>query len=137
MAGVFLIGCNPYSSDFTCPKTDNGQCVSVADAYNEALRPNAHDMNNGDGQPQPGQTAGQNDDSWQRAMQNKFTSLLREPNTPLVAQPSVMRVLMLPYKGDQNELYMMRFVYLFIDEPRWVMGDYLINNKNNKMNGVH
>jgi conjugal transfer pilus assembly protein TraV len=55
--------------------------------------------------------------------------MLKEPNTPLLAAPQVMRVLVLPYRGDQNELYMMRYVYLLTDDPKWVMGNYLIDSE--------
>lgn len=37
-----LPGCvgwiNPYASDFTCPKTADGKCVSVSAAYEESLK---------------------------------------------------------------------------------------------------
>ncbi len=127
---ALLSGCNPYSSEFTCPRTDNGKCVSVADAYAESLRPvpfAPDDRNNNKREVA-------DDQSWQREMQKKITNLLKEPNAPLVAQPYVMRVLMLPYRGDQNELYMLRYVYVFVDEPRWVIGDYLM--KNQRTDGV-
>ncbi len=125
-----LAGCNPYASEFTCPKTENGKCVSVADAYAESLRPEPFD----DGKRKDSKKSVPEDMSWQGEMQKKIANLLKEPNTPLVAQPNVMRVLMLPYRGDQNELYMLRYVYLFLDEPRWVMGDYLM--KDRKLDGV-
>ena len=55
--------------------------------------------------------------------------MLKEPNTPLLAPPKVMRICILPYRGDQNELYMMRYVYLLVDEPKWVVGDYLVDGE--------
>jgi len=33
--------------------------------------------------------------------------------------------LILPYPGDDHELYMPRYVFMFVDEPRWLLGDYL------------
>jgi conjugal transfer pilus assembly protein TraV len=45
---------------------------------------------------------------------------------------AVMRVLTLPYKGDENELYMLRYVYIIVDGPKWVMGDYLFKDKEGK-----
>ena len=64
---------------------------------------------------------------YRKAVNQKLASMLKEPNTPLLAAPQVMRVLVLPYRGDQNELYMMRYVYLLTDDPKWVMGNYLID----------
>jgi len=64
---------------------------------------------------------------YQRAVNKKLATMLKQPNTPLIAPPQVMRVLVLPYKGDMNELYMMRYIYLLIDDPKWVVGNYLID----------
>ena len=64
---------------------------------------------------------------YQRAVNKKLATMLKAPNTPLIAPPQVMRVLVLPYKGDMNELYMMRYIYLLIDDPKWVVGNYLID----------
>jgi conjugal transfer pilus assembly protein TraV len=64
---------------------------------------------------------------YQNAVNKKLATMLRQPNTPLIAPPQVMRVLVLPYKGDMNELYMMRYIYLLIDDPKWVVGNYLID----------
>jgi len=64
--------------------------------------------------------------SYKQSLFKRFDDLLQEPATPVVAPPQVMRVLLLPYKGDGNELYMLRHVYFFVDEPRWVLGDSLI-----------
>jgi conjugal transfer pilus assembly protein TraV len=54
---------------------------------------------------------------------DKFSGLLKEPKTPIVAPPKVMRVLLLPYTGQENEFYMLRYVYFFVDKPRWILGD--------------
>jgi conjugal transfer pilus assembly protein TraV len=129
-----LIGCNPYASEFMCPKTENGRCISLSDAYVESLKrpeleePNKEDATrkkgkNGKSESQP------NDITWQREMQAKIESLLKEPTTPIVVPPTVMRILMLPYKGADNELYMLRYVYMFVDDPKWVVGDYLIRDQ--------
>jgi len=64
---------------------------------------------------------------YQRAVNKKLASILKQPSTPLMAPPQVIRVLVLPYRGDSNELYMMRYIYLLIDDPRWVVGNYLID----------
>ncbi len=72
---------------------------------------------------------GKTETLYQKEVNKKLTAMLKQPNTPLIAPPKVMRVLMLPYKGDLNELYMMRYVYLMTDDPRWVIGDYLIEKE--------
>ena len=60
------------------------------------------------------------------ALYDKFSGLLKEPKTPIVAPPKVMRVLLLPYTGQENEFYMLRYVYFFVDKPRWILGDSII-----------
>jgi conjugal transfer pilus assembly protein TraV len=41
LLGVFFLGgcsvVNPYRSDFKCPPLDDGKCISVGEAYDEAL----------------------------------------------------------------------------------------------------
>jgi len=64
---------------------------------------------------------------YQNAVNNKLAAMLKAPNTPMIAPPQVMRILVLPYKGDMNELYMTRYVYLLIDDPKWVVGNYLMD----------
>lgn len=66
---------------------------------------------------------------YQKAVNKKLATMLKLPNTPLISPPQVLRVLVLPYKGDMNELYMMRYVYLLIDDPQWVVGNYLIDSE--------
>ena len=62
---------------------------------------------------------------YQEEVYRKLTGLLREPVTPLVAPPRIMRVLLLPYKGEGGELFMPRYVYFMADDPRWILGGYL------------
>ncbi len=130
---LFLAGCflNPYQSDFTCPHLEGGKCVSVQSAYDESLettRKKKSEMSlqdelddlskNKKGQPRvSAKTAA----GYQEALFAKLAGLLNEPTAPLVAPPQVMRVLLLPYKGDGNKLFMPRYVFMFIDEPQWIL----------------
>jgi conjugal transfer pilus assembly protein TraV len=63
---------------------------------------------------------------YRSALFDKFNGLLKEPKTPIVAPPKVMRVLLLPYTGQENEFYMLRYVYFFVDKPRWILGDSVV-----------
>jgi conjugal transfer pilus assembly protein TraV len=109
-----MVGClNPYASDFKCPETYNGKCVSVAAAYDES-------RGNIFGPPQ-----GTDPGLYQGALYDRMAGLLKEPETPMVAPPKVMRVLMLPYEGQEEELYLFRYAYIFTDRPRWVLTDPL------------
>ena len=64
-----------------------------------------------------------NFNQYRSALFDRFAGLLKEPKTPIVAPPKVMRVLLMPYTGQENEFYMLRYVYFFVDKPRWILGD--------------
>ncbi|MDI6615089.1 MAG: type IV conjugative transfer system lipoprotein TraV [Syntrophaceae bacterium] len=130
---VLLGGCsvlNPYKSEFTCPQKENGKCVGVETAYDESLqKKNKYESLEPASQNLPGKSStGQAEKVnllYQEEVYRKLTGLLRDPVTPLIAPPRVMRVLLLPYTGDGGELFMPRYVYFMADDPRWIMGDYL------------
>ena len=132
---VLLGGCsvlNPYRSEFTCPQKENGKCVGVDNAYYESLtktkdKRENHESVKKDGPVKaPVNGTGQRSELlYQEEVFRKLTGLLKEPVTPLVAPPKVMRVLLLPYKGEGGELFMPRYVYFMADDPRWIMGGYL------------
>jgi len=86
----------------------------------------AHQSGNPENKPvanQPSETL------YQEAVNKKLAAMIKGPNTPLIAPPQVMRILILPYKGEMNELYMMRYVYLLINDPKWVVGNYLMDSE--------
>lgn len=121
---LFMItGCasffNPYKDEFACPKTYNGRCVSVKDAYDESIVELNNSGNKEELEEEDIETI------YQDALYQRLTALLEEPITPVVSPPQVMRILFLPYKGEDNELFMLRYVYFFVDEPKWILGDYL------------
>lgn len=133
-----LTGCSAgvYSSEFTCPTSYNGRCISLPTAYDLARSgkdmPPGHEEKNDDLPKVP--IAGSDLPpvesahlSYKESLFKKFDSLLQEPTTPVVAPPQVMRVLLLPYKGEANELYMLRYVYFFVDEPKWILGDSVVD----------
>lgn len=70
---------------------------------------------------------GLSETAYKKEVNKKLITMIKNPNTPLMVPPKVMRMLVLPYSGDQNELYMMRYIYLLIDDPKWVLGNYLID----------
>mgnify|MGYP003585287506 CR=1 FL=1 len=151
LAGMLLVsGCallNPYESSFSCPESYNGKCVSVQTAYSESsggiakAKNTAVDQSHENCGPEsenPGACTESSKEStgadlqskengaltkYRTALFDKFTGLLKEPVTPVVAPPKTMRVLLLPYTGQDNEFYMLRYVYFFVDEPRWLLGD--------------
>jgi conjugal transfer pilus assembly protein TraV len=117
---------NPYASEFQCPVTDKGECIKLKDAYEKSLRqsnPGAEINIYKEGETKT-QTQG-SETQYQKAMFERLKGLLNEPETPLLMTPKVVRVLFLPYKSDGNILMMPRYAYFFLDEPQWVLGNYL------------
>jgi len=135
VAAIITSGCsilNPYKSEFTCPQKENGKCVGVENAYDESLktmkggkenpeksRKNVSEKASGGGSAKGGELL------YQEEVYRKLAGLLREPVTPLVAPPKVVRVLLLPYRGEGGELFMPRYVYFMAEDSRWIMGGYL------------
>jgi conjugal transfer pilus assembly protein TraV len=133
LAFTLLTGCsgimNPYSSDFQCPRMENGKSVSVNTAYKESKGGGHYkdlwteDANNpgkdnkATGEVPSGVTL------YQSALFDRLSGLLKQPTSPFVVPPQVMRVLILPYTGKDNELYMQRYVYLFLTSPKWLLND--------------
>lgn len=113
LAALTLSGCavlNPYEENFRCPGGDSGKCIDVSGAYDEA-------------RGLTGQAAPPSNTDYEKALYGRVKDLLEAPTTPVVVPPKVMRVLMLPYEGEENELYMLRYAYIFLDRPRWVLTD--------------
>ena len=109
IVALLLSGCsavlNPYESSFNCPETEKGKCVSVEKAYGESLNPLVKPESAGkegacrdcgkDNLPGPAPTGEEKE--YRDALFRRLAGLLKEPETPMVAPPQVMRVLLLPY----------------------------------------
>jgi conjugal transfer pilus assembly protein TraV len=130
------LGCgaifNPYSSKFNCPETDKGKCVSVNTAYEESVSDAADEKSRAEQKEKKGKSEEEKaieeqspEKLYEEALFKELTGLIDDPRTPMVAPPRVVRVLLLPYRGENNELFMLRYVYFFVDEHRWILGDYL------------
>lgn len=115
---------NPYGSSFNCKMTENGKCITMTGAYKESLQPKySKDDRKGKeraGEPRDPDTM---EATYQGSLYKKLSGLLEEPNTPVIAPPKVMRVLLLPYKGTDKELFMYRYAYFVVDDYSWVLGD--------------
>lgn len=140
---AFLSGCaifNPYNDDFTCPKTFKGKCVSPKQAYQESLSNTPPGAQEDQEAIKPLKDLKEDlnlkgsiiEASYQNALFEKLTALLKEPATPMIAPPQIVRVLILPYKGEGAKLFMPRYVYIIIDEPKWVLGNLLGEEKDSR-----
>jgi len=104
---------NPYEENFRCKAKDSeGKCLDTPTAYREARIPD-------------GQLSEAASNTSQIEAQNSrykaLTDLLEAPETPVLNPPKILRVLLLPYKGENNELFMTRYAYLEIEPSQWVL----------------
>ncbi len=111
---------NPYDENFHCRAKDTeGKCTDTPGAYVDAR--------------QGPQTMGQaysTSNIRQEAKDSQYRAiagLLDEPKAPLLKPPKILRILILPYRGERNELFMSRYAYLEVEKPSWVLTD--INEK--------
>jgi conjugal transfer pilus assembly protein TraV len=104
---------NPYEENFRCKAKDSdGKCLDTPTAYKEARLP---DGQLSEATPNTSQIEAQN------SRYKALTDLLEAPETPVLNPPKILRVLLLPYKGENNELFMTRYAYLEIEPSQWVL----------------
>jgi conjugal transfer pilus assembly protein TraV len=113
---------NPYEEDFKCRASDEtGKCIDTPSAYKEARYPDIETPLQ-PGIPTPGLS--QYDQRYQMV-----AGLLEEPQRPILQPPKILRVLLLPYEGEGNELFMTRYVYLKVEESDWILTDISENQE--------
>ncbi len=129
---VFVSGCSlmPYKSEFQCPDVDKGKCMAVKDAYRESFRDRKGKKTSSgkDVKENEENTEEKHDSAYKKNLEAKLSRLLKEPVTPVVIPPKTLRVLILPY-NDRDKLFMPRYIYIMVDEPSWIMGEYLLKEK--------
>ena len=108
---------NPYEEDFKCKASaDGGKCVDTPTAYKDARYPT----------PEAGSPDQQISTAKAEAQDSRYrtlTNLLDDPKAPLLKPPKILRVLLLPYKGEAGELFMTRYAYVEVHPADWVLTD--------------
>ncbi|MCK5243721.1 MAG: TraV family lipoprotein [Desulfobacterales bacterium] len=131
-AFVLTTGCasilNPYDDEFQCPKTYEGQCTSIPDAYDMSVSGVEPEQESEDEESGEGLTRSDTASApvgieydYLNVKYEKMRSLIHTPATPLVVPSDVIRILILPYTGMDNNLFGDRHVYLFATQPGWVI----------------
>jgi len=146
LAFLFLLGgcasvTNPYNSEFTCPQAEKGKCVGIPQAYLESLKQseNSTELKNyyptlEEKKEVTNQEIPEEQKVYADALFNRLSRILKEPETPVLTVPKVVRVLILPYRGDNGKaLYFSRYVYVITDEPKWVFDNLLIQESKSEM----
>lgn len=140
VAALLLSGCaaifNPYNETFDCHSAPGGKCAPTPEIYAEdiaASKKVGHKIPvAATGTVQDGQEAADPssataaESAYREAQFDKMTKLLKQPVTPVVVPPAVMRILYFPFEGEDGELNMPSYTYIMLDKPKWVMGNYLV-----------
>lgn len=118
---ILLSGCgpalNPYNEDFRCrAKDDTGECIDTPTAYQKARYPAPLSE---DKSLEPKNLKQDIQDSRYKML----AGLLKEEKKPMLQPPKILRVLLLPYKGENEELFMSRYVYVKIEDSKWILTD--------------
>ncbi len=119
---------NPYDEEFHCRAKDTeGKCVDTPTAYQDARYPQpiAEPQSTADGKTPvaPVSPLKASKDEAKANQYRTISELLDKPETPMLNPPKILRVLILPYKGEKNELFMTRYAYLEIEKASWVLTD--------------
>jgi len=136
-AGGLLSGCggkifNPYEDSFSCPEISDGKCISMPNAYEESINgPKKQPTGDKKGKNGNGEQATVTPDIFKDRTSTesqykemkfaKMKALIGESPTPIVVPPDVVRILILPYTGDENEMFSYRYLYFFATKPSWIM----------------
>ncbi len=59
----------------------------------------------------------------QDARYHLVAGLLKEEKKSILKPPKILRVLLLLYKGESDELFMSRYVYAKIEDSKWILTD--------------
>jgi len=51
--------------------------------------------------------------------------LIREPAIPMRVPDTILRALVYPYSSKNGTLHMATYIYLKVEDGRWILGEYL------------
>ncbi|HDH91439.1 MAG TPA: type IV conjugative transfer system protein TraV [Candidatus Aenigmarchaeota archaeon] len=155
---IFATACMPWSSKFHCPKPPLGKCQSIEKTYRETDSVYASEQLENIDQLlhklekcKPRDQKCRKDvveqireffsksqkqikearkvaSEYDRAHVKAIASLLKEPPVPLRYPPKIVRIYILPYVDAKGNLVMGHYRYFTIDEGKWLLGDYLLEN---------
>jgi len=104
---------NPYNENFKCQASgDDGKCIDTPSAYKEARYPVPEDT-----------LTNLTEVEAQVDRYRMLTELLPEEKKPILQAPKIMRILLLPYKGENQELFMTRYAYVKIEDSDWILSN--------------
>jgi len=141
---------NPYNSEFQCKETYKGTCQDTESSYWDSIsdldqtasdrhRASLDDKKNrkkgskctdcdnnssvdaGSSGDEADSSLRKYDNLYRKSLYRELSQLIDDPKTPIVKPPEVMRILMLGYTDQDNQLLSHRYIYFFTTEPKWVI----------------
>lgn len=130
LVSTLISGCSvmlPYNDSFDCPQMENGQCVSVVNAYKDAVNANNKDI-----QLEPAHQEKVELDFKREDLRieliNKY--IATENKTQATRTPAIiMELLIMPYQTDFNSLASERTIWLTVQEETWIWTKNTNSNK--------
>ena len=136
ISSLVLLGCSPYSSEFSCPNTYDGVCEPPTDAYNDSVNgidPRKYDekwqekrkkweeknkaLLEARARAMSGNVTGEAP-GYRQALFRKMKEALERPETPVLVPPRIGRALVLGF--SQGDLFVApHYIFFTMDKPRW------------------
>lgn len=128
---------NPYHGEFECPPSEKGKCTGIPQAYKESLSKEGDSVSYNLAQTFDNRTSNGTfvrdqlllspaESQYIESLYDILSKLLKDPQTPVVVPPKIVRVLILPYQGQgEKEFYSARYVYVIVEDPKWVLQNIL------------
>jgi conjugal transfer pilus assembly protein TraV len=146
LALLTLSGCSsliPYEEDFACKRPNNmGKCIDTEQAYEEVRSGNsvtpyavpASMQDDDDAQGRPTMNlqifdANQGYSQYLDANYRETANLLNSGITPVLSNGDTIKIVLVPNRVTDKMLLSERIMYVIIEEPEFIMGDYLIEKK--------
>lgn len=146
---TLLSGCSslvPYEDEFACKRPDNmGKCISTEDAYKELRTGNdiapyakpaskqddeddskSKEQLNSQDKVNPVKLPNSGYDQYLDANYKETAKLLKEGITPILSSGDTIKIVLVPNRVTERMLLSERVMYIIIQEPEFLMGDYLL-----------
>jgi len=139
-----LSGCTaliPYEDEFACKRPNNmGKCISTEAAYKElttgeSIAPYAKPASQQDDDDDKSNSNDKNDsikmpnsgyDQYLDANYKETANLIKGGITPIISSGDTIKIVLVPNRVTERMLLSERIMYVIIEEPEFVMGDYLL-----------
>ncbi|GHG07082.1 TraV family lipoprotein [Thalassotalea marina] len=150
VAFVAMSGCSsliPYEEEFGCKRSNNmGKCISTEEAYKEMTTggdaaPYAKPASlKDDDESDHAQTSAKGDSQnikkpnigyvqYLDANYKETAKLLNSSITPVISTGDTIKIVLVPNQINEKMLLSERTLYLIVENPKFIMGDYLIEKK--------